>query len=258
MAKQPFIETWLQAEIPSGAPKNVVVLTERPQQRAVVKAAIRDVVVDHLIGAEIVESIGDFAKAATVIRNALPVSKRTRSGDLGEILATEYIAQSTPYEVPVRRLRFKDDREVAMRGDDVLGFEFAAKPVRILKTESKSRASLGAAVAKEACGGLCRHSGRPNPSTLSFISRRLREQARHEVALILEQLQDADIPITSVGHLIFTLSGNSPTTALSAVATSPIEGIDRQLVGCVITDHASFINSIFDGIMKEGAPDGDN
>jgi len=251
-----FIQSWLKAETPAGAPTNLIVLTERPKQRSIVEKSVQEAVVDHLVGAEIIEAIGGFTKAASVVRNALPGSKRARSGDFGEILATEYVDQATVYDVPVRRLRFKDDRAMAMRGDDVLGFEFGTAPLNVLKTESKSRVSLSSQTAKQACAGLCRHQGRPNPSTLSFISRRLREMGKHDLAEAVEQLQESDIPLSTVSHLIFTLSSNSPVTALSSVSTSPIHGITRHVVGCVITDHAAFIQKIFDGLVQGPASDG--
>ncbi len=40
---------------------------------------------------------------------------------MGEILATEFIEFQTEFRIPVRRLRYKDGREMALRGDDFLG-----------------------------------------------------------------------------------------------------------------------------------------
>jgi len=217
--------------------------------------AIRDTVLDHLVSADIIESIGGLKKAATIIRNSLPLSKISRSGDFGEIMATEFVEQATEYSVPVRRLRYKDDRSVAMRGDDVLGFQFDQVPPKVLKTESKSRANLTNAVVKEASDGLCRHQGRPNPSTLSFISRRLREMDQHDLAELIEELQESDIPLASISHLIFTLSGNDPANVLVSEAKSPIKAISRQLAGCLIPDHASFIAQVFDTLIG-GSADG--
>ena len=59
--------------------------------------------------------------AAEFIRGNLPTAKSIRSGDLGEILATEFIAAHTGYGTPIKRLRWKDHRNMAMRGDDVIG-----------------------------------------------------------------------------------------------------------------------------------------
>jgi hypothetical protein len=63
------------------------------------------------------------------------------SGELGEILATELVEEMMDYEVPVRRLRYKDGREMALRGDDFIGIRVnAAGNLHLLKGESKSRA----------------------------------------------------------------------------------------------------------------------
>jgi hypothetical protein len=47
-------------------------------------------------------------EAAKFVEGILPTSKSIRSGDLGEILATEWIAAQSGYEVAIKRLRWKD------------------------------------------------------------------------------------------------------------------------------------------------------
>ncbi|HEY4081477.1 MAG TPA: hypothetical protein VGM81_12325 [Burkholderiaceae bacterium] len=59
-----------------------------------------------------------YEGACEILRALLPQSKRARSGDLGEILASELVEEDMGFRVPVRRMRFKDGREVAMRDDD--------------------------------------------------------------------------------------------------------------------------------------------
>jgi len=245
-----FISKWLEDTTPSGAPKNVRIFTERDKTRSVVEKSIRTAILENLVGAKLISSMGGFKKASKVILNALPSTKIGRSGDLGEILATEFVDQETDYAVPVRRLRYKDDRQMAMRGDDVLGFNFGPVPVKILKAESKSRKRLTSAVLKSACDGVCRHRGRPNPSTLSFLSRRLRETGQHDVAAQIEHLQDIDIRASSLEHLLFTLSGNDPANILAKRADSPIKGIKRLLAGFHIPDHQHFVKSIFESVVK--------
>ena len=56
-----------------------------------------------------------------ILRALLPQTPRARSGDLGEILASELVKDETNLRLPVRRMRFKDGREVVMRGDDFIG-----------------------------------------------------------------------------------------------------------------------------------------
>jgi len=101
--------------------------------------------------AHILEKLGK-SKAAAYVREKLPKGNKPRSGDLGEILATQYIDECTEYDVPIRRLRWKDHREMAMRGDDVIGIGSAEVdlPIRFIKSETKSRLALSTAVVLEA------------------------------------------------------------------------------------------------------------
>jgi Cap4 SAVED domain len=64
-----------------------------------------------------VEKLG-YKAAAQILRERLPRTKKARSGDLGEILACELVEEERHFTVPVRRLRYKDGREMALRGDD--------------------------------------------------------------------------------------------------------------------------------------------
>src|SRR5260370_34474433 len=83
--------------------------------------------------------------AAALIEGKLPTTKAIRSGDLGEIYATEWIdAHSGGYHAPIKRLRWKDHRNMAMRGEDVIGMlqDPATQRLRFLKTTAKSRVAL--------------------------------------------------------------------------------------------------------------------
>lgn len=95
--------------------------------------------------------------AAALIEGKLPTTKAIRSGDLGEIFATEWIdTHSGGYHAPIKRLRWKDHRNMAMRGEDVIGIlqDPQTQRLHFLKTEAKSRATLTAQVAAEARANL--------------------------------------------------------------------------------------------------------
>ena len=82
--------------------------------------------------------------AAKILRERLPRTKKARSGDLGEILASELVEEKLNFNVPVRRMRYKDGREVPLRGDDFIGVRYDKEDgLRLLKGESKSRKVLG-------------------------------------------------------------------------------------------------------------------
>ncbi|RYD94263.1 MAG: DUF1837 domain-containing protein, partial [Sphingomonadales bacterium] len=115
--------------------------------------------------------------AAAMIEQKLPTTKAIRSGDLGEIFATEWIAANGTYQVPIKRLRWKDHRNMAMRGEDVIGIaqDPATFQLTFLKTEAKSRANLTGQVVSQAREGLDKEAGLPSGHALSYISARLVE-----------------------------------------------------------------------------------
>lgn len=239
------MKEWFTPSSPDAAAPMLVLLQEVPGSRERLNDAITRTVLDHLAGLDIIERIGNYPRALSYVRNKLPTSKRVRSGDFGEILASEYIEQFTEYSVPIKRLRWKDDRSVAMRGNDVIAIRYAKNRWILLKAESKSRASLGHATVAEATKGLNKHSGRPNPSSLAFISARLREQRRDDEAEVFEKLQTRALTADDVEHMVFTLSGNNPTRHLKKLAEAPASEFPCQLVGCMICDHATFIDQLF-------------
>jgi hypothetical protein len=243
-----FLRTWLDVTQPVSTATDLIVLREKEGTRGAVKAALDACVQDHLVGLDILARIGTYKQSLAHIRNKLPVSKKVRSGDFGEILASEYVDQFTQYRVPIKKLRWKDDRAVAMRGNDVIGIKKHNKRVHVLKGESKSRAALSDSTVGEAIEGLHKHTGRPNPSSLAFISARLHELGRDDEAAVFDDLQSRTLRVEEIEHMVFTLSGNDPTTCLSKHSEAKGRRIRRHLIGCMIADHQQFITETFDRI----------
>lgn len=253
-SKDDFFESWFDATVSEDG--GVVILNERDGGRDVVFGVLVDVVADHLVDLSVIEKMGGFEFSAHVLRNRLPVGKKNRSGDLGEILATEYVDRQTKFQVLVRRLRYKDDRESAMRGDDVIGFHETKTRVKVIKVEAKSRASLSAGVIKEAREGLAKYKGRPNPSTLAFIEYVLRKEDKDGEAELIKRLQCETIRARDVFHMIFTLSGNDPSKHLAGGAETIQEGIGLLLLGCRVSEHGDFVRDVFDTCLSLGDNDG--
>src|SRR5688500_17243241 len=114
-----MFDNWLDETRPDPTLPNIALLTERPGARANAMAAIRDAVHDNYFGSDVLERMG-FEKAALIVKESLPTAKKVQSGDLGELFATEYVEQRTEFRVALRRLRYKDDRDMPLRGDDVI------------------------------------------------------------------------------------------------------------------------------------------
>jgi HamA len=238
-----LFKKWLQGAVK--ASPGVSVYTERPGSRQVGLSALKKLLADHFVGEATVVQAGGYAKAAKIIANSLPSNKQTRSGDLGELLATEYLNSETPFVVPIKKLRWKSDRETAMHGNDVIGVDTKAKPVCVLKGECKSRANFTQSVVDEAAGSLDRHDGRPNPSTLAFITKRLYEEKRDAEAKVFQELQCGSISTKSMRHMIFALAGNNPSELLASGKKSKHAGIKRESAAIVIIDHGAFVAAVY-------------
>lgn len=192
--------------------------------------------------------------AAALIQGKLPTTKSIRSGDLGEIFATEWIdAHSGGYRAPIKRLRWKDHRNMAMRGEDVIGILQDPQTLRLhfLKTEAKSRASLTAQVLVEARAGLDKDGGLPSAHALSFISARLLELNNLPLAdAIDDALLKHGIPQQNVRHLLFTFSGNAPDAMLAACLQAYPGQFNQWGVGLRVEGHAAFIGAVYDQVIS--------
>ena len=98
--------------------------TERDGGRTAIAGDLTDTLRSHCDEldriAEDIRELG-FAGASAILAERFPRTARARSGELGEIRATELVEEELGFEVPVRRLRYKDGREMALRGDDFIG-----------------------------------------------------------------------------------------------------------------------------------------
>src|SRR4051812_9436131 len=99
MPDSSFLE-WFQ---PLGGVANgsVRVYEEKPGARDAALRAAASLLIEHYVGVETVLKAGGFEKAAETIRNSLPTKKRIQSGDLGEIVAVEFLHAHTQFRSPI-------------------------------------------------------------------------------------------------------------------------------------------------------------
>ncbi len=190
-------------------------------------------------------------QTAALLKERLPTGKRSRSGDMGEILATEVAEGRLGFDVPVRRLRWKDGRDMALRGDDIVGVLRGSDGgvVRLLKGESKSRADLAAAVVTEASEALARDRGRPNCHSVLFVAERLRESGEDGLATSLEEAVLVGFQGYVIEHLLFTATGSDPERLLTEHLGACVrKKRARHVVGVQIEGHGRFISSIFERV----------
>lgn len=188
-----------------------------------------------------------YEKAAANMAVRMPSSSTARSGDVGEILAANITQARLNFLVPVARLRWKDGRNTALRGDDVIGMRVdGTSLVALLKGESKSRKALAVAAINDACKALKRDDGKPSPHSLVYLADRLHDIGRDDLAELLEDYQAVTQRNVSLHHLVFTVSGNVPNKLFRGALSSPYDKkISRVMIGLVIADHKIFISNLF-------------
>jgi hypothetical protein len=122
--KMALFDNWCTSTEDGTNRKRLWKLVERPSGRDAVRAELGQRVRSHYDRldriADDVAALG-YAGAAEILRELLPRTKKARSGDLGEILASELVEQRMDFNIPIRRMRYKDGREVPLRGDDFIG-----------------------------------------------------------------------------------------------------------------------------------------
>ncbi|MBK7670732.1 MAG: DUF1837 domain-containing protein [bacterium] len=206
---------------------------------------IRGHYVDPKITARRIASLG-ATKTAALLREHVPTEKKARSGDLGELLATEIAELELHYDVPIRRLRWKDGREMALRGDDIIGVARSKDKLLLLKGESKSRAALSTAALNEAGEALDSHRGRPTRHSVLFVAERLREMGGDDLAEELEEAVLESFRGIPVSHMLFVLTGGPPKSLLEAhLKGAAKKKRIRHAIGVRIKDHAEFIKLLF-------------
>jgi hypothetical protein len=234
-------------------------LTEKDAGREAIKVELCEIVRSHYDSlervAEDVEELG-YEIAAKILRERLPRSKKARSGDLGEILASELVEEELGFRVPVRRMRYKDGREVPLRGDDFIGIKYGKEDgLRLLKGESKSRSALAKSTITKARQSLNRDNGRCTPISLLFVADRLLEREGDDAKLgraIRREVGTKTLRPSRIDHVLFTVSGNELPNALIADLESAEEGRTHTVINVRVEDHQEFITDIYEGAGNLG------
>lgn len=201
--------------------------------------------------AEDVDRLG-YKLAAKILSEAMPQTPRGRSGDLGEILATELVEEEIGLRVPVRRLRYKDGRNMAMRGDDFIGagYDGAGEKLWLLKGEAKSNKVLGKAIVTNARKVLNRDNGRCTPDSLLFVANRLLESNDPDDNELGRSLRDEvglkSLRADRIDHMLFTVSGNGPHASLKDDLDSTGANRDHYTVNILVEDHQDFIAAMYE------------
>lgn len=212
-----LFDEWCTKTATETGRKRYWLLVEKTKARRRITPRLAETMRSHYdrleVIAEDVARLG-YGGAAELLRTQLPRTAKARSGDLGEILAAELAEECADFCVPVRRLRHKDGREMALRGDDFIGVAFDKDDkLWLLKGEAKSKKLLGKPTIVSARKVLCRDDGHCTPHSLLFVANRLLESKDEDENKLGRVLRDAvgdrSIGSKRVDHMLFTFSGNA-------------------------------------------------
>jgi hypothetical protein len=190
-------------------------------------------------------------EAAKYVAGKLPTSPTIKSGDLGEILCNAYVSEATPFKLGIKRLRWKDHREMSMRGEDVLAFSLGPKGtgLQILKAEVKSRSAMPTAVIEAARIALSANGELPSAHAVSFVADRLDEAGEKALKDALDDAQLKDgIRVSQVTHMLFTFSGSNPSNLLKTNLTAYTGLVPQHYIALQVKAHQAFIKAVFSSV----------
>ncbi|MFX2144868.1 Hachiman antiphage defense system protein HamA [Acinetobacter baumannii] len=197
------------------------------------------------------ELLGQQA-AYSKLKSKFPKGKKLRSGDIGEVISRTYIEKHLDYIVPIKKLQWRDHREMAMRGDDVIAIKIDGDDIKFIKCEAKSVQSLNRNTLEEARKELDQHDGKPSPHSLDFIIERLYEIGNKELAEILEvHKYHKRIRKQDVNHLLFVFTKSNPNL-LQKNAFEAYTGDFCQIsVGLKTKKHQELITTVFEELNNK-------
>lgn len=251
-----LIEKWCDCTTTVVKPRrNLHVLSEKGNGRAATTAALTKLMALHYENPSTLvaryKRLG-FKKASRILQAHLPKTPRARSGHLGEILAIEAAGHVLPaFQTPIRRLRYLDSREMALRGEDVVGINVNTRPYRFLKGESKSGINVGKSVVKATRKALNSNQGRLSEHAMVYAVDRLQGMGLENLARAFENyILKGSIPLSQMVHLSFGLCGNDPSSAYSDDLTTYRSSVEQHSVVFKISGHKAFVKSAYDGLSK--------
>lgn len=255
-----MFDNWCEIKKRGRGNKQLFTLHEKPEGRQVIRDELVERVRSHYDKlkqiADDVERLG-FPGASGILKERMPQTPRGRSGEIGEIIAAEFIEYYTEFRIPVRRLRYKDGREMALRGDDFLGLhEGEREQLVLLKGESKSGRSMSKAVVRDARERLAAEHGRPTPISLLFVADRLLESGDERERSLGRRMRDEVVNKTvrprHITHGLFALSGNEMEAIVGADLAAADKGHSHISISFRVIDHKAFVMEIFEEASNLG------
>ena len=188
------------------------------------------------------EALARSLEARLPSREDNPTAKKDRGGDLGELLAIEWLRRhyQGSWEVCFT-LRWKESIR-PRRGEDIIAIDWAQNPVCLLKGEAKAAEIISGATIQDARRRLDQDGGWPAPFTVDFLAERLARDGREQEAIRLydERFVRAPRPQDpGCTHLLFLFSADDPEARV--VTHGLVSATDSRPQLAAILVHAGYV-----------------
>ena len=224
-------------------------LKEKKGIRDHIKPALTEAILDHHFPFQRIKGklkkLG-FIGAAKYFSNSMPNDK-IRKGNFGEVITSEHLCQRYKYKMPVFKLRFMDNPNMPMRGEDIVAFEIAKnkKIIAICIGETKTLEIYSKSKVKQAYEQIVKahHS---QPTSLSLICNILYERGEDDLAKqidgILETLASKPFPRH---NWIFIITGNKPIDPFGSIEEMDTVVDNLRTVSLCLPQISLFVDDVF-------------
>lgn len=189
------------------------------------------------------------AKAAAFFASEMPRPDRTRKGNFGEVIASEHLVQRHGYKMPVLKLRYRDHRDMPMRGEDMIAFEVDEddRITRLIVGEAKTVVQYAVDVVRRAHARLA-SAFNPRPMTLSMLAAILYDNDAtvpfaQEIDRVSNALAAGDFPRS---HWIVLINQVQPDNPFDALGTQGNVVANLQCVAVRLENLTGLVNAAFD------------
>jgi len=164
-------------------------------------------------------------------------AKKDRGGDIGELLGIEWLRRHSngSWEC-CYTLRWKESVR-PRRGEDIIGVDWSAKPIGLLKGEAKAGKTISSTTVSQARERLNQDQGWPSPFTIDFLAEKLEFEGRLAEAerLFEERFQtQPGLRDTGCTHLLFLFSAADPSDSIPTHAAAPKGTIHGQIAAVLV------------------------
>ena len=225
----------------------VIELTETDESREHIGESLKKVIIKYYIVQDVFkfhksQSNGRFNSLEFYLSKIIPNKETTRKGEFGEIFGTEFLKQKYDYHFPVNKLSKKDNKDVPVHGEDILGFKYENGEISCLCIcESKAAKQYKTKVLNKACKQL--KESNIDPKSLIKIHEELWDSDRDLSLKIFKVMREDMLTIEKDNWIFYILENRSIGVFKEHDCLNSLENL--KLVYFHLNDLTEFVDNLY-------------